>query len=164
MRSLWYYYNKMHDSRKRLLPKAFDQILYYVKSKEANYTFNALTEERDRTCPPTEASEGRGEDGRRPRRRRARRCTRKRPTGRVDTVWRIRALQPANKAEWVHYDTQKPGDLIERILTLASQPGDLVADFFVGSGHDSGGRREAGSPMDRVRPWSVRDPHRRASA
>jgi adenine specific DNA methylase Mod len=29
----WYYYNKLHDSRKRLLPKAFDQILYYVKSK-----------------------------------------------------------------------------------------------------------------------------------
>jgi len=22
----WYYYNKMHDRRKRLLPKAFDQI------------------------------------------------------------------------------------------------------------------------------------------
>ena len=29
----WYYYNKMHDSRKHALPKAFDQILYYVKNK-----------------------------------------------------------------------------------------------------------------------------------
>jgi len=44
----WYYYNKLHDSRKRLLPKAFDQILYYVKSKEGNYCYNALKEEREK--------------------------------------------------------------------------------------------------------------------
>jgi hypothetical protein len=43
-------------------------------------------------------------------------------------------LQPANKQEWVNYDTQKPVDLIERILQLASNPGDLVLDAFVGSG------------------------------
>lgn len=43
----WYYYNKMHDSRKRLLPKAFDQILYYVKNKAAPYIYNPLVEERD---------------------------------------------------------------------------------------------------------------------
>jgi hypothetical protein len=52
----------------------------------------------------------------------------------VDTVWRIRCLQPANKQEWVHYETQKPVDLIERVLQLASNPGSLVLDAFVGSG------------------------------
>ena len=32
------------DSRKRLLPKAFDQILYYVKNKAANtYAYTTLT-------------------------------------------------------------------------------------------------------------------------
>ena len=36
--------------------------------------------------------------------------------------------------ERVGYDTQKPEALIERIITLASDPGDIVADFFVGSG------------------------------
>ena len=36
----WYYYNKLHDSRKKLLPKAFDQILYYVKSRQTDYTYN----------------------------------------------------------------------------------------------------------------------------
>ena len=35
----WYYYNKLHDSRKRVLPKAFDQILYYVKDQEAPYIY-----------------------------------------------------------------------------------------------------------------------------
>jgi adenine specific DNA methylase Mod len=37
-------------------------------------------------------------------------------------------------SERVGYDTQKPEGLLERIITLASDPGDLVADFFVGSG------------------------------
>jgi adenine-specific DNA-methyltransferase len=32
------------------------------------------------------------------------------------------------------YDTQKPERLLERIIGLASDPNDLVADFFVGSG------------------------------
>jgi len=36
--------------------------------------------------------------------------------------------------ERVGYDTQKPEALVERVITLGSNPGDLVADFFVGSG------------------------------
>lgn len=36
--------------------------------------------------------------------------------------------------EGVGYETQKPLALLERIIKLASNPGDLVADFFLGSG------------------------------
>jgi len=36
--------------------------------------------------------------------------------------------------ERLFYDTQKPEALLERIITLASNEGDLVADFFCGSG------------------------------
>ncbi len=36
--------------------------------------------------------------------------------------------------ERVGYDTQKPEALLERVMALASDPGDLVADFFCGSG------------------------------
>ena len=130
----WYYYNKMHDSRKRLLPKAFDQILYYVKNKTANtYSYTALTEKRD--TPVTQLKRvkvggkminARDKDGNI--------IYQEKDTRTVDTVWRIRCLQPANKQEWVNYDTQKPVDLIERIIQLASTPGDLVLDAFVGSG------------------------------
>src|SRR5262249_49373924 len=119
---VWYYYNKMHDSRKRLLPKAFDQILYYVKNKSANlYTYNALTEKRD--TPVTQLKrvkvEGkminaRDKDGNI--------IYQQKDTRTMDTVWRIRCLQPANKQEWVNYATQKPVDLIERLLQLASKP------------------------------------------
>ena len=36
--------------------------------------------------------------------------------------------------ESVGYATQKPEKLIERIISASSNPGDIVADFFVGSG------------------------------
>lgn len=49
-------------------------------------------------------------------------------------MWRIRCLQPADKEEWLGYSTQKPQDLIERIIQASTNSGDLVADFFVGSG------------------------------
>jgi hypothetical protein len=43
----WYYYNKMHDSRKKILPKAYDLIFWYAKNRDSNYAFNHLTEKRD---------------------------------------------------------------------------------------------------------------------
>lgn len=156
----WYYYNKMHDSRKRLLPKAFDQILYYVKSKEAPYKFNRLTEERDapvmqlkRVKIDGKMVNARDEDGN---------VIYQEKTDRtVDTVWRIRCLQPANKAEWVHYETQKPVDLIERILELASDPGDLILDCFCGSGSalvaaERNGRRWIGCDLGRFAVHTTR--------
>jgi site-specific DNA-methyltransferase (adenine-specific)/adenine-specific DNA-methyltransferase len=36
--------------------------------------------------------------------------------------------------EWIDYPTQKPEALLERILKASSNEGDLVADFFCGSG------------------------------
>ena len=43
---IWYYYNKMHDSRKRLFPRATDTILFYVKDVNAKFTFQQLKELR----------------------------------------------------------------------------------------------------------------------
>jgi adenine-specific DNA-methyltransferase len=129
----WYYYNKLHDSRKRRLPKAFDQILYYVKDKSANYAYTALKEARDKPVVKLKYKKvaGKiqniiGEDGKA--------VTYISQERTVDNVWRIRCLQPANKEEWVNYDTQKPVDLIERILQIGSKEGDLVLDAFIGSG------------------------------
>ena len=36
--------------------------------------------------------------------------------------------------ERIGYDTQKPEALLERIILSSSRPGDVVADFFAGSG------------------------------
>lgn len=45
-------------------------------------------------------------------------------------------ISPVNSQakEDTGYDTQKPVALLERIIKASSNPGDLVADFFVGSG------------------------------
>ena len=45
----------------------------------------------------------------------------------------INAVQPQS-AERTGYATQKPEGLIERIVQLGSNDGDLIADFFIGSG------------------------------
>jgi SAM-dependent methyltransferase len=40
----------------------------------------------------------------------------------------------SNSRERVGFETQKPEALLERIIKASSHPGDLVADFFCGSG------------------------------
>jgi adenine specific DNA methylase Mod len=51
----------------------------------------------------------------------------------LDDVWDISFLHPVSK-ERVDYATQKPEALLERIIKASSNEGDLVADFFSGSG------------------------------
>jgi adenine-specific DNA-methyltransferase len=47
--------------------------------------------------------------------------------------WTINIIHP-KAIERVGYPTQKPENLIERIIKVSSDEGDLVADFFCGSG------------------------------
>ncbi len=75
----------------------------------------------------------------------------------VDDVWRISMLQPADRTENCGYPTQKPEELLRRILSAASLEGDLVADFFCGSGTtmvvaEKLGRRWIGCDLGR---WGV---------
>lgn len=50
----------------------------------------------------------------------------------TDTWWMT--IVPTNSKERTGYPTQKPLKLLERIIRASSSPGDLVADFFGGSG------------------------------
>lgn len=43
-------------------------------------------------------------------------------------------IVPTSSRERTGYPTQKPVRLLERIVRASSNPGDLVADFFCGSG------------------------------
>jgi site-specific DNA-methyltransferase (adenine-specific)/adenine-specific DNA-methyltransferase len=51
----------------------------------------------------------------------------------IDDVWDI-PLENVQSREIQNYPTQKPVKLLEQILETASQEGDIVADFFIGSG------------------------------
>jgi len=88
----WYYYNKLHDSRKNVLPKAFDQILYYVKDKTSDYHYTSLKEPREKPVVKLKYKKvgGKiqniiGDDGKA--------VTYVSTERTVDNVWRIRCLQ-----------------------------------------------------------------------
>lgn len=51
----------------------------------------------------------------------------------LSAVWKIPIVNTSSK-ERVDYPTQKPEALLERIIKASSNEGDLVADFFCGSG------------------------------
>jgi site-specific DNA-methyltransferase (adenine-specific) len=54
--------------------------------------------------------------------------------GKVPTdVWWNTIVSPTGK-EKTGYPTQKPLRIVERIVRVHSDPGDLVVDFFAGSG------------------------------
>ncbi len=75
----------------------------------------------------------------------------------VTTVWNdilsFNYVAPAS-TEGLSYNTQKPEALLKRIILASSNPGDLVADFFCGSGTtlavaEKLGRRWSGCDLSR---------------
>jgi len=52
----------------------------------------------------------------------------------VDNLWVDIGQIGTASVERTDYPTQKPESLLERIILTSSNPGDLVADFFIGSG------------------------------
>lgn len=52
----------------------------------------------------------------------------------INNLWSDISTLKGSNSEILNYPTQKPEELIERILFLASNPGDIVFDCFMGSG------------------------------
>jgi site-specific DNA-methyltransferase (adenine-specific) len=52
----------------------------------------------------------------------------------IGDVWKINILGQNDKTERCGYSTQKPLELIERIIKSSSNENDLIADFYLGSG------------------------------
>jgi len=130
---LWYYYNKMPDTRKGVFPRATDTIFWYTKDKSAGYTFTPLEEKRDK--PVKQLKRVKVDGKMKNARDEAGNVLYQVRTHRVvDNVWRLSMLQPADKTQNVGYATQKPESILERVIGASSNPGDIVADFFCGSG------------------------------
>ena len=126
---VWYYYNK-YSAGKQNVPRAHDDILVY--SKTNNYSLNELRIPRDKTIKQLKRvmvngvlKNAKDENGHV--------IYRTVSDKKLDDVWKIPCMQPASK-EWTGFPTQKHHKLLERILLLGSNEGDLVADFFCGSG------------------------------
>ena len=101
-------------TKKRWPPK-HDNILVYV-SDPNNYTFNAAAIERIPYMSPGLVGPEKAARGKLP----------------TDTWWHT--IVPTNSKERTGYPTQKPVGILRRIIQASSNPGDLVLDFFAGSG------------------------------
>jgi len=101
-----------------------DTIFIYSKSK--NYTFNcdAVREPYNPNTIKTFASSKKAGFGKIPDLER----------GKVPEDWWYFPVVARLHNERTGYPTQKPEALLERIIRASSNPGDLVADFFCGSG------------------------------
>jgi site-specific DNA-methyltransferase (adenine-specific) len=110
---IWAYDYGAHTTRK--WPPKHDNILVYVKDSR-HYTFNADEVERIPYMAPGLVSPEKARRGKLP----------------TDTWWHT--IVPTNSKERTGYPTQKPLGILKRIVAASSNPGDLVLDFFAGSG------------------------------
>ncbi|MBA7628551.1 hypothetical protein ES703_36039 [subsurface metagenome] len=126
---IWYYTNKIPDTRKRLFTSATDMILFYVKGEQN--IFQTLYDKRDKPIRVTRMAKVkgkkvyvRGADGKVETIVRTERM--------MDNVWQIPLLHA--QAERLDFQTQKPEELLRRIIIASSEPDDIVLDSFIGSG------------------------------
>lgn len=101
-------------SRKRWSTK-HDSILWYAKDPN-NYIFNYDSIDRIPYMAPSLVSEEKRKRGKTP----------------TDVWWNT--IVPTNSTERTGYPTQKPLQIINRIVRVHSNSGDTIADFFAGSG------------------------------
>jgi len=100
---------------KKKWPAKHDTILLYVKDPD-NYTFNVDDIDRIPYMAPGLVGREKAEKGKLP----------------TDTWWHT--IVPTNGKERTGYPTQKPLGILRRIVAASSNEGDLVLDFFAGSG------------------------------
>jgi site-specific DNA-methyltransferase (adenine-specific) len=110
---IWAYDYGARTTRK--WPPKHDNILLYVKDPE-NYVFNYAAIERIPYMAPGLVGPEKAARGKTP----------------TDTWWHT-IVSPTGK-EKTGYPTQKPLGILRRIIQASSNEGDLVLDFFAGSG------------------------------
>jgi site-specific DNA-methyltransferase (adenine-specific) len=96
-------------------PAKHDNILWYAKDPK-KYTFNLDAIDRIPYMAPGLVGKEKAEKGKTP----------------TDTWWHT--IVPTNGKEKTGYPTQKPLGILRRIIAASSNPGDVVMDFFAGSG------------------------------
>jgi len=100
---------------KKKWPAKHDNILWYTKNPEI-YTFNLDECDRIAYMAPSLVGAEKAARGKTP----------------TDVWWHT--IVPTNGKERTGYATQKPLGVLERIVKVHSNPGDLCLDFFAGSG------------------------------
>ncbi len=100
---------------KKKWPPKHDNILFYAKNAD-DYIFNTDAVDRIPYMAPGLVGPEKAARGKLP----------------TDTWWH--SIVGTNSKERTGYPTQKPVALLKRIIQASSRPGDIVLDFFAGSG------------------------------
>lgn len=129
---LWYYYNKIHDRRKKLFARATDTLFFYVKDINEDFVFHQLKEQRDKPFKQLARKKVNGKMVN-ARDDQGNLIYRMKEDRTLDNVWRIPCLQPASQ-ERLGYPTQKPLALLRRVIEASTDPGMTVLDPFCGCG------------------------------
>jgi len=111
---------------RRRWPAKHDTILWYARDP-ANYVFDYAAIDRIPYAAPGLVGPQKAARGKTP----------------TDVWWQT--IVPTNSRERTGYATQKPLAILSRIVAVHSRPGDLVLDFFAGSGTTG----EAAARLDR---------------
>ena len=128
---IWHY--KRWPTPSRDWQKMHDLILFYakVKSKQIfNRIYGPRTEETEKRWKNKKIVASHDNDGKRIPSQSENDDSEGAP---LDDVWNISIIAPVAH-ERLDYPTQKPEALLERIIKASSNEGDLIADFFCGSG------------------------------
>jgi site-specific DNA-methyltransferase (adenine-specific) len=109
----------------RRWPAKHDTILVYVKDP-ARYHFDSAAVDREPYMAPGLVTPEKAARGKLP----------------TDVWWHT--IVSTNGAERTGYPTQKPHGILRRIVQASTEPGDLVLDFFAGSGTTGAAALELG--------------------
>ena len=126
---IWHYF--MGGKPKHFFARKHDTIFFYTKSKNKDWTFNIMKHKRRldfKPSLPAKSSSGKAT---------------KPEIGKdefgyysivtMDDVWDIKGVFNMSR-EWMGYPTQKPLELLERIIKASSNEGDIVLDPMCGCG------------------------------
>jgi DNA modification methylase len=146
---VWHYANTGLKARSKKFHQVSDTLFVYTKTNQ--FTFNHLFKER---------KDGQSKQAKRKFNSLTKKADMVRDeSGNIVYVIREEVLENSlwetgsmsNSPERIGYPTQKPEALLERVIKAASNEGDLVADFFCGSGTTAAVAEKLG------RKWIVSD-------
>lgn len=138
---IWHYHDPGGTVRDRF-KKKHDTILLYARDAGKHAFYTDAVREKYSSGTLNQAKMGHVSFGRR---------TKVNKLGKVpEDVWELSIINSQAK-ERNGYPTQKPEALLERIIKASSLPGDVVADFFSGSGTTAAVAEKLG------RRWIVSD-------
>jgi DNA modification methylase len=127
---VWRY--RRWPAKTKNLQRMHDTILYYRRVPDRDPKFNILYEGLAESTKKTFGTKKQMADFSSGHRKPSQ-VEEETPGSPLSDVWEIGVIAPIAH-ERVGYPTQKPLALVERIIQIASNPGDLVLDCFMGSG------------------------------